>query len=813
MVEHFNKRLSLSVFLMLMSGIGYAEQFSIRALESDKFEEDTGQVTPFTFVVERDGDLSQNISVRYWVREIGQGGNKSANIADFSFESVKSNYTNLVNRLLKPEGSTNVRAMSMRWDVKIVVKNDDSLYNFNWPYFYPFDGNLYTGIVFDWKLKDVIDVAAGESHATYLLKDNPWFVFTGGHFYGQWPVPGGAYAGGIDIDSGLNHTVLLKADGTVLGWGDADPGNPLDPPLDPHLLPFHEVCRDILAIAAGAYHTVALKADGTVVASDHGRNSEKADVPEGLDNVVAIAAGFAHTVALKADGTVVAWGDNRAKQVEVPEGLSDVITIAAGHYHTVALRANGTLINWGNVGISPIDLSQELDEIKDINAGNANTMILKQDGTLSNWGRRGDSLALVPEGMDQAVSIDAGAYHAVALKADGTVAAWGNNYYGQTDVPENLNGVTTIAAGYYHSVALRSDGTVVIWGDNRFGQAEVPLGLDEVTGIDAEAYYTAALRADGTVVAWGNEVSNQSLDPTGLSDLTNLTAASLEVFQNHMEAPEGLHNATAIAAGDGHLVALRTDGSVIAWGDNQFGQTEVPEGLRNVTAIAAGFRNTIALQADGTVVTWGSNRARFEGLRNITGVHAGLHKTLARNFNGVVHQSSTVAYAPWHYGLNLFTDIAGGERQLMFLESSLGSIDFAPGESSKLLTIDIQGDDVPESDERFTVMLLARAEEEQSGSMSARGVIRDDDHPKLEWIRYGWQNGIFSFSAARDDGTFLNSTDALQFVVRSTRDFRTWEIEPNPLVARNGNLQWESRVEPEGESRFFQIRERNSFRQ
>jgi alpha-tubulin suppressor-like RCC1 family protein len=49
-------------------------------------------------------------------------------------------------------------------------------------------------------------------------------------------------------------------------------------------------------------------------------------------------------------------------------------------------------------------------------------------------------------------------------------------------------------------------------------------------------------------------------------------------------------------------VALKSDGTVVAWGQNSDGQTNVPVGLRGVMAIAAGSRHTVALKSDGTVV-------------------------------------------------------------------------------------------------------------------------------------------------------------------------------------------------------------------
>ena len=64
---------------------------------------------------------------------------------------------------------------------------------------------------------------------------------------------------------------------------------------------------------------------------------------------------------------------------------------------------------------------------------------------------------------------------------------------------------------------------------------------------------------------------------------------------------------TAVAAGGWHNLALKSDGTVVGWGDNGAGQATPPAGLTDVIAIAAGFLHSLALNSDGTVVGWGSN--------------------------------------------------------------------------------------------------------------------------------------------------------------------------------------------------------------
>jgi hypothetical protein len=79
----------------------------------------------------------------------------------------------------------------------------------------------------------------------------------------------------------------------------------------------------------------------------------------------------------------------------------------------------------------------------------------------------------------------------------------------------------------------------------------------------------------------------------------------------------------AIAAGDNHCLALKADGTVVAWGSDGEGSTSVPAGLTGVTAVAAGGNQSLALKSDGTVVAWG-----YEGEGLVTGA-AGLSDVIA----------------------------------------------------------------------------------------------------------------------------------------------------------------------------------------
>jgi alpha-tubulin suppressor-like RCC1 family protein len=237
-------------------------------------------------------------------------------------------------------------------------------------------------------------------------------------------------------------------------------------------------------------------------------------------------------------------------------------------------------------------------------------------------------------------AVAAGSYQSLALKSDGTLWAWGYGVYGQLGdgtynsirsspvqvVGPNGQGFLTdiiaVAGGDRHSLALKSDGTVWAWGDNSVGQlgdggteeafsaAPVqvvsPNGQGFLTGvvaISAGLYHSLAVKSDGTLWAWGYNregelgIGTRDLDPHPLP--------------TQVKEPNGLGFLTgvkAVAGGNDYSLAVKSDGTVWAWGLNNAGQlgigtsdydahpTPAPvSGLTGVVTAAAGYDHSLAL--------------------------------------------------------------------------------------------------------------------------------------------------------------------------------------------------------------------------
>jgi alpha-tubulin suppressor-like RCC1 family protein len=560
-------------------------------------------------------------------------------------------------------------------------------------------------------LSNIIRVAAGASFSLALKNDGTVWVWgsvdtpDGAQHPDPVPVPG--LNSVVAIACGEYQSLALRADGTVWGWGMNSFGQLGDGTVTRRLTPVPVLgLSGITGIACGQAHSLAVKSDGTVWAwglNQYGQlgkavnnstfNPNPTPTPiGGLNGVTAVAGGLVCSLARKSDGTVLSWGGNYIGQLgigaadsashitPVPvKGLSGVISLAGnGTGNTVlALRIDGTVWAWGSnsdgqlgVGASdalPHTTAAQVSGFPSVSAsvsasdaanriaivgsatgviaiasGGDHSLALMKDGTVRAWGRNAKGqlsdgttferdAPVLAGGLTEVVKLAGGVQHSLALKADGTVWAWGRNAEGQlgdggwtdnfTPVRAyNLTGMADIACGDFHSLALGFDGTVWAWGSDSWGQLgsdpaietvrsapEAVSGLSQMIAIAEGHAHSLALKADGTVWAWGQ------------NDVGQLGIGTADSSVHYVPAQvSGLTNVIAIACGYNHSLALKVDGTVWAWGDNHSGalgtgntgQPNVPVKVRYLTGVvslAAGQYFSLALKADGTIWAWGSN--------------------------------------------------------------------------------------------------------------------------------------------------------------------------------------------------------------
>ena len=152
-------------------------------------------------------------------------------------------------------------------------------------------------------------------------------------------------------------------------------------------------------------------------------------------------------------------------------------------------------------------------------------------------------------------------------------------------------------------------------------------GWTDIVAVSAGSAHTVGLRSDGTVVAVGNNGFGQR-EVSGWTDIV------------------------AVSAGSARTVGLRSDGTVVAVGDNDYGRCDV-SGWRDIVAISAGNEHTVGLRSDGTVLAVGWNycgRCDVSGWRDIVAVSAGYYHTVGLRSDGTVVATKHTGDQKYNYG-------------------------------------------------------------------------------------------------------------------------------------------------------------------
>lgn len=330
--------------------------------------------------------------------------------------------------------------------------------------------------------------------------------------------------------------------------------------------------------------------------------------------------------------------------------------IAVGTHHTMAILQDGTLWSWGNNShlqqgqgsasgfIAPNQVGTDSNWAK-IYAGELGSFGIKTDGTLWGWGANYDGQ--VGNGTEEGVFFpvqigtnadwDSVSYmygHTAAIKTDGSLWTWGDNSYYQLGngtavsyfAPQQVGTDTNwkmVRAGLYNTFAIKTDGTLWVWGVNAGGSFGIGLSpqegyyasTPEQIGTDTDwatisvaGNFVAALKTDGTLWTWGQNDNGQLGDGTIISSF----------IPHQIGSDTWLMVSCGKGEGSSFCVGLKPDGTVWAWGDNIQGQL----GNGSIVSVhtpfqvgtdsdwlfcEAGAAFTAGLKADNALQVWGSN--------------------------------------------------------------------------------------------------------------------------------------------------------------------------------------------------------------
>ena len=232
----------------------------------------------------------------------------------------------------------------------------------------------------------------------------------------------------------------------------------------------------------------------------------------------------------------------------------------------------------------------------------------------------------------QIIAAAAGTRHSLVVKIDGSLWAFGFNDYGQLGDGSKISksapvkimdDVVAVSAGSGHSLALKKDGTLWSWGENTFGQ----LGNGTATvWVEIENKTEEPKTEEKKIEENENENENEE-DAEKTEELEKTEEPEPEwdgiykiegylVDNDKLRPIKIMNDVLAISAGSSHNLALKTDGSLWAWGRNDAG--EVGDGsttdrlspvkiMTDVAAVSAGSGHSLAIKTDGSLWAWGLN--------------------------------------------------------------------------------------------------------------------------------------------------------------------------------------------------------------
>lgn len=420
-----------------------------------------------------------------------------------------------------------------------------------------------------------------------------------------------------------NSALIIRADGSTWELGEHTGRVPV------------RKTTGFVRVWAGEYHSLGLKSDGSLwgwgsntTGQLGGDEIDGASAPVKLgDGFVEAAASASYSYGIKRDGSLWAWGgaappgkfdDGSPYRENKPRLIGrGFVAVAARERHFAAIKADGTLWMSGDNGV----------------------------GQLGNLGDQDHDRELVLVGSDFA-QVSVGYSHTAAIKKDGSLWTWGTNSAGQigdgsvSNLPTKPvrvgDGFRQVVAGFSNTAAVKTDGSLWAWGSGHapnglFGDCNtdvhprpVKLG-DAFQQVALGKGFILASKTDGSQWTWGYVWDGDQLETPkpcrkpvkvvfgdGIKKWDKPAGVPL---QAKLPSPPLPKEVLGIAAGGSHSALLKANGTLLTWGSNEYGQLGLgtirdqnrPQVVGNdFQRVFIDGSHTLALKKDGSFWRWGA---------------------------------------------------------------------------------------------------------------------------------------------------------------------------------------------------------------
>lgn len=341
---------------------------------------------------------------------------------------------------------------------------------------------------------------------------------------------------------------------------------------------------------------------------------------------------WTHTLAVAKDGSLYGWGCNAFGQItgtspsnyeesthigEPTFMIGNIKQASAGGGLSAAVTTSGALIVWGGAyseeGPSSRVIKTDVAAVE-VGSGHSGVLfILNPDGTVEVMNAATRSAKKVMDGVQEIHGVEGYNASCLALKKDGSLWLIESGQFGDdTQTTRIMNDVISAAAYSRDLLEYEDEPLYVV---NKAGQLlksvdsnlkNFSVVMEGIVSVSAGRTHALAVTTEGKVVAWGNNGYGQ-------------LGSGVTVFETEKPvAVTGMNNALSVTVGGGGSFALvvKSDHSLWACGINDRGQlgngttqgsAEYIKIMDDVSRAEAEENFAFAVKQDGTLWAWGAN--------------------------------------------------------------------------------------------------------------------------------------------------------------------------------------------------------------